>query len=357
MYRMSTDTMKTHRIDVKTRGLAGLHDLMKEWGYEPYRAEQIGGWLYKHDVQLVSRMRNLPRSLQSKLEDETVISRACIATRTSSADGSTKLLITYNTGDSVETVYMPLPRRISICLSCQTGCAMGCIFCATALRGRGRNLNTGEILEQYYAVQRPHPDGPGLDKPTHIVFMGMGEPLLNTEHVLEAIRILTWHHGPGYSPRRITVSTCGVGDGILNLMHSGQGVRLAISLHSPFETERRTLMPGASPLKHTITQARTYALHHKQRITFEYTMFDGVNDSLHHARALAAMCRTLPSKVNIIPWNPVPGIPYKSSPPQVMETFVAYLKPRIPAVTIRQSRGTDVGGGCGQLAGSRAFTL
>ena len=338
-------------IDIKAGGLSGLRSLMRKWEYEPYRAEQIGRWLYKHDVPKFSRMSNLPHSLVNRLENETVLSRASVLKQVLSSDGSIKALVAFEAGESVELVYIPLRQRSSVCISSQTGCAMGCVFCATALRGRGRNLNVGELLEQYYIVQRPPPDGLGREKPTHIVFMGMGEPLRNTAQVLKAIRILTWSRGPGYSPRRITLSTCGVEDGIRELAESGIGVRLAISLHSPFEEERRDLMPGAGRLTGIIPQAREYADRYKQRITFEYTLFKDVNDSLRHARALAALCRTLPSKVNIIPWNPVPGIPCEPSPLRAVESFIAYLKPRVPAVTLRRSRGADIGGGCGQLAG------
>ena len=340
-------------IEIKSLGPEGIRNLISKWGYEAYRADQVSRWIYKHDVPNAARMINLPQSLRKRLEDETVITRASLARQSESTDGSVKALVAFESGDTVETVHIPISGRIALCLSCQTGCAMGCVFCATAARGRGRNLNAGEILEQYYILQRPSPDGPGLKKPSHIVFMGMGEPLSNLDHVLNVIRILTWTSGPAFSPRRITISTCGVAEGIRILMESGPGVRLAISLHSPFETERKDLMPGAAPLERIVTQAREYAYRHRQRITFEYTLFKGVNDSLRHAKALAALCRTLPSKVNVIPWNPVPGVSLEPSPPGKIDAFTSYLKPRVPAVTIRRSRGTDIGGGCGQLAGKQ----
>ncbi len=350
-FMSARSSMTQNYSNLKDLGPTGLARLMEDMGQPAYRGHQIGSWLYAHDVTAIADMRNLPRSLREELGKGWHIPRASLKRMSCSTDGSKKLLVDFDQGSSVETVYMPMEHRTTLCLSTQTGCPIGCTFCATAQLGSGRILSLGEIIEQLQITTRSEPHGAGLPKPTHLVFMGMGEPLLQPEITVEALRVLLWEHGFDYGKKRITVSTCGILKGIEMLRKSGLGVGLALSLNSPWEDQRRQLMPNAPPLTDIVPELRAYALSTGRRVTLEYVLLGGVNDSPAHAKALASLARTLPSKINLIPFNPFPGTPFTAPSEEQMVEFLHFLQPRVAAVTLRRSMARDVHGACGQLAG------
>jgi 23S rRNA (adenine2503-C2)-methyltransferase len=228
---------------------------------------------------------------------------------------------------------------------------MACAFCATGRLGPGRTLTIGELIEQFMAVVRPAPAGAGRTRPTHIVFMGMGEPLLEPRPVIETIRVLTWEHGFGYAARRITVSTCGIPAGIRALAEAGLRVRLAFSLNAPWEGLRTSLMPNAPPLADVIPALRHYAEATRTIVTLEYVLLGGVNDTAACARALSALASRLPSKINLIVYNETEGTMFRAPSGDRIRTFLSILLPASPTVTMRQSLGGDIAAACGQLAG------
>ncbi len=339
--------------DLKDLGPEGLRSLCASWGEKHFRASQIGMWLYREDVVRVDEMTNIPKALRERLGQAFSVGRASIEEVVTSRDGSAKFLLRFPSGRTVETVHMPLPRRTTVCLSSQTGCPMGCAFCATGASGPGHTLTAGEIVEQVLVLVRRTPEGAGLARPTHVVFMGMGEPLLEPDAVITASRILVWEHGFGYARRRITVSTCGIPSGIRALMESGLGVNLALSLNAPWEGLRASLMPKAPPLEAVLPAVRAYREATRATLTLEYVLLAGVNDSLSCAKGLGALATSLGAKVNLIVFNEFPRASFRAPPPHRVEAFREALLPLVPVVTVRESKGSDVGAGCGQLAGRR----
>lgn len=337
--------------DLKNLGVSGLETLVRDLGEPSFRTAQVGRWLYRHDVDSIENMRNVPKTLRARLEENWEIARAKIGATRNSSDGSKKFLIQFVDGSAVEAVFLPSGRRTTLCLSVQSGCDMGCLFCATARRPKAKNLSVGQILEQFYIVIRPEQHGMGLPKPTHLVFMGMGEPLLNVANLIETIRVLTWEHGPGYAVRRITVSTCGIVNGIKRLADSGLRPRLALSLNAPWDDLRKKLMPNAPPLVEIWPALKYYVEKTRQRVTLEYVLISGINDSNAHASSLAELSRTLPCKLNLILFNEFPGCSYTRPSPHRVEAFIKILLPKAPTVTLRQSMGSDIMAACGQLVG------
>ncbi|MBN1425259.1 23S rRNA (adenine(2503)-C(2))-methyltransferase RlmN [Candidatus Fermentibacteria bacterium] len=337
--------------DIRDLGRTGLGELAQRLGERPFRASQIARWLYQHDVEDIDGMSDVSAVLRRRLAQEWCVRRAAIEVSSTSTDGSCKVLVQFASGDAVETVHLPAARRTTVCLSSQTGCPMACVFCVTGRRGRGRTLGTGEILEQLLAIQRPQPAGAGLSRPTHVVFMGMGEPLLEPRPVIEAIRVLVWEHGFGYASRRITVSTCGIPDGIRALAESGLKPRLALSLNAPWESLRLSLMPKAPPLAEVVPALKQYAAATKATITLEYVLLEGINDTPSCARALSSLATNLACKINLIVFNDAGDGEFRASSPHRTRQFMEWLQPGPRAVTLRQSMGRDIAAACGQLAG------
>ncbi len=305
-----------------------------------------------YDIGSPTEMDNIPKTLRDELSRNWTINRASLVAESRSSDGSTKILLRFDKETSVEVVHLPSEKRTTLCLSSQTGCLIGCLFCATARLNSARSLSIGEMTEQFFAAVRSKPQGAGLEKPTHLVFMGMGEPLLSPQTLIETIRILTWEHGPEFSQRRITVSTCGIVKGIRLLADSGLKPGLALSLNAPTEMLRKRLMPKAPPLSEVIPAMRYYAKKTGRRVTLEYVLLENVNDSTAQASALASLSRSLPCKINLIPFNPFPGSDFRRPAEGRIRAFVKTLLPAAPAVTLRQSMGTDIMAACGQLAGA-----
>jgi 23S rRNA (adenine2503-C2)-methyltransferase len=358
----------------KTREQLAQHCLVL--GEPAYRAAQIYHALYAENKFKLSDMTNLPVALREKMSQEATITLPEIKQRYVSTDGSVRYLLGLNTGTkpaSVEAVYMPSERRQTICISTQAGCAVDCQFCLTAQLGLIRNLTAGEIIAQVLLplkemseqqsqagsgqtdvsvepAENPREVGDAMQ--TNVVLMGQGEPLLNFDNVMSALRIVLDEQGVGLSPKRVTLSTSGIVPGIARLAKEEVRPKLAISLNASCDEQRDVLMPinRKYPLKMLIEACRNYPLRNWEHITFEYVMLGGVNDAPEDARRVTKLLAPLKSvKVNLIPWNPG-ELPYKESDEEQIETFRKILMARDIPTFVRYSRGRDVMAACGQLA-------
>jgi 23S rRNA (adenine2503-C2)-methyltransferase len=293
-------------------------------------------------------MTNLPRALRGRLAAEAVVGVPELADRVGSRDGSEKLVLRLADGRTVHSVLMPDDDRLTLCVSTQVGCGFACAFCYTGTMGLVRNLTPGEIVGQVLAARAQLAPGARL---THIVFMGMGEPLANYEATVKALRVLTDPEGFGFSPRRITVSTVGLVQGIERLARENLRVNLAISLHAPTDEVRSRLMPvnRGWGLDELLAACRRFPLPVRQRITFEYVLLDGVNDSVRDARQLARRLAGLRAKVNLIPFNAWEGSAFRRPPVERIGAFQRVLLDAGITATVRWSKGEDVGAACGQL--------
>ncbi|HXH19386.1 MAG TPA: 23S rRNA (adenine(2503)-C(2))-methyltransferase RlmN [Chitinophagales bacterium] len=319
---------------------------------KPFRVKQIQEWLWKKSVRSFDEMTNLSLPLRKMLTEDFVINSLKEDFIQKSADGTIKMRFRLYDENLIEGVLIPSIGRITACLSSQAGCSLDCHFCATGFMQLKRNLFAGEIYDQVVLLNRISVEAYG--KPlTNIVFMGMGEPLLNYKNVLAAIDKITSENGLNISAKRITVSTSGIAKMIKKLGDDGARFELALSLHSANNMKRSKIMPinGSNPIEN-LAEALNY-FHQKtgNKITFEYILFDGFNDSLEDARELVELCRKVPvSMVNIIEYNPVEAVPYKKSPEKKREVFVNYLERHGVIAKVRHSRGKDIDAACGQLA-------
>jgi len=319
--------------------LAGL-------GAPAYRADQILQWIYAGGAASFDAMTNLPKPLRGALAERALLHTTSVADEARSRDGTTKLLIELGDGERVEAVLIPEGRRRTVCISTQVGCAVGCVFCASGLGGLARDLSAGEIVEQVLHARRSvRPPA----APTHVVVMGIGEPLMNYAALLGALRALTEPWGMALSPRRITVSTVGLPGHIRRLAEEGPAVHLAVSIHAADDLTRRRLVPSAQPLREVVAAARHYLSASGREVTFECVLVRDVNDSLDDARGLAELVGRLPILVNLLPLNPVAGLPWQEPPEPRVERFVAELRRRGVRVQKRRRRGADIDGACGQL--------
>ncbi len=330
-----------------------LQKVMENLGLEPYRARQLFQWLWQKNVADFSQMTNFSKALRNELTEKFMIESPNIIQVLNAHDGTKKYLIELYDKKRVEAVFIPEEKRKTVCISTQVGCALGCRFCATGLMNFERNLLAGEIASEVQLIQ--------LDigaKPTNVVFMGMGEPLLNVQEVMQAVEIISSSIGLGISQRHITISTAGVIDGMIELLNSPLKVKLAISLNFADEDLRKEMMPVAkkNPLKEVLKLAQEYS-RKKEMVTFEYVMIKGLNDRLSDAKRLLKLLEKIPSKINLIPYNEHPLLPYKASSLETIIEFQKYLFPSKHTVTIRKSKGQEILAGCGQLAlGSYAFS-
>jgi len=325
-----------------------LRAWLAERGLPVYRATQILAWVYRRGAASFAAMTDLPRELRAELEG-TFAFPELVPTRVSrSADHTRKLLFDLGDGNAIESVLIPDPPRLTLCISSQAGCAMDCGFCATAQLGLRRNLSSVEIAGQVRAAQAQlDPD----ERITNLVFMGMGEPLHNYDAVVEAIATISSDWGIGISARRITVSTVGLVPRMLRLV-TDTAALLAVSLTATTDELRDRLMPvnRRYPLAELMGMCRSLPIPQRRRITFEYVMLDGVNDSLDDARRLVRLLTGIRSKVNLIPFNPFPGTDFRPSAPEVIERFQRLLLDANVNATVRRSRGRDIQAACGQLA-------
>ncbi|MBE0643668.1 MAG: 23S rRNA (adenine(2503)-C(2))-methyltransferase RlmN [Bacteroidetes bacterium] len=347
--------------------LEELRETCASSGLPRFRGDQLFHWLYRRGVTSFTECANLPIPLRETLAAQYVIRHPEIVQEQRSSDGTRKFLLRLADGRDIETVLIPSesedegqPRRLTICVSTQVGCPLDCKFCATASMKLKRNLTPGEIFGQYLAVQQRTDQ-----RITNLVFMGMGEPLLNYENVMRSVDILTHEKTEGIAASHITLSTAGLVEGIRRMANEERKIKLAVSLHATTDELRRRLMPinKKHPLDEILSAIEYYYQHTRRRITWEYILFDGLNDSELDARRLARLSRRVPSKVNIIPFHPIAsaypdGLPLALlSPPRAhIEEFARQLREMRVTVMLRSSSGKDIDAACGQLAVRHADT-
>jgi len=349
---------KTPLLDLTYEQLNGL---LASWGEPAYRADQIWGWLYRSLAADFEEMTNLPRELRERLAEATLLRTMEPLGERVSADGFTrKVLFALRDDQTIESVLMHYEQRHTTCISTQVGCPFGCVFCATGQSGFVRNLTPGEIVEQVlYFARQLKDQGRRTNRPiTNVVFMGMGEPLANYEATWRAVETLTHHEGFNLGARRITISTVGLVTGIRRLAEEGTQIGLAISLHAATDELRDELVPinRRYPLTHLMAACRHYVERTRRRISFEYALIHGINDSPEQARQLARLLDGLLCHVNLIPLNPVPESLYQPSPQGRILAFQAELNRWKVSNTLRVERGADIQAGCGQLRCQRMPT-
>jgi 23S rRNA (adenine2503-C2)-methyltransferase len=318
-------------------------------GFKSFRTSQIFQWIYQKGVFDFENMTNISKEHRNILKNSFKISIPSIKYIQESTDGTIKFALQLKNNNLVESVLIPDDKRLTLCLSTQVGCRMGCKFCFTAKMGFKRNLTPEEIVGQVLAAKFFIK---GNLKVTNIVFMGMGEPFDNFENLKKSLKIILDENGLNFSSRRVTVSTCGILDKIVNFGEEFN-VNLAVSLHSAFNDKRNSIMPVNKiyPLEKLIEICKKYPLKNRQRITFEYIMIDDFNDSLEDAKKLVSLIAQLKSKVNLIRFNSFPDANYKPSGFKKIETFQNYLISKGIATILRKSKGEDILAACGQLAG------
>jgi 23S rRNA (adenine2503-C2)-methyltransferase len=334
---------------IKDYSLARLRAQLAEAGERPYRAEQIAAWLYRRGVEDPEQMTDLGAELRARLAGEWRLAELEVARVDRSVDGTTKAVLVTRDGARIESVLIPEDDRTTLCVSTQVGCAMACSFCATGYMGFARNLRAGEIVDQVCRMRELAP----ADQPiSNVVFMGMGEPLLNLDAVVEAIRLLIDPKAFALAPRRVTVSTVGLVPRIAELL-AQVPVNLAVSLHATTDAVRDRLVPlnKRFPLAVLLDALRGLPTVTVRRpVFFEYTLIEGVNDSAEDANRLPGLLHGIPSKLNLIPMNPHPDSPFRPPSDAVIDRFLGILSRRGMTVTLRRSRGPDIQAACGQLA-------
>jgi 23S rRNA (adenine2503-C2)-methyltransferase len=322
-------------------------------GERPFRVRQTRAWLYERDAMSFGEMTDLSMPVREGLAAAFTLAAPAIERVEQSTDGTVKHLWRMADGELVESVLIPSHDRLTLCMSSQAGCAMACVFCATGWSGYRRQLSTGEIVAQYRGARRWAVEH-DLGSITNIVFMGMGEPLMNRKAVMPALTLLNQQYGLG--ARRITISTVGIVPGILELAERTEQFRLAVSLHAPNEALREQLVPIEKkyPLPELMTSLDAFEAAGGRRITFEYVMISGVNDELEHAAELAALIGRFQAHVNLIPFNPIPGTEWLPSTPERLRAFADVLEARGVPATVRSPRGRDIAAACGQLRAEHA---
>jgi len=325
-------------------------------GEKPYRGRQVAEWIYGRGVSSFEGMTNLPAALRGHLDQRFTIGSLRERARRETPDRRTrKVAYALPDGGVIESVYMSTPTRYTFCLSSQHGCAFACRFCATGRMGRGRHLTASEIVEQAFRLRNELPAGPAAAGRAeyNVVMMGMGEPLENYDQVLAALGLLSDPHGMAVPAKRITISTVGLAPQIIRLADQGHRYRLAVSLHSADDAQRSKLMPvnRRFPLEQLMRAVRHHVERTGRRVTFEYILLEELNDTIADAAKLVRLVAQLSCKINLIPYNPIGPGKFKRPSPERIQRFADYLKPRVPAVTVRYSQGVEIGAACGQLAG------
>lgn len=348
-----TDTDTAPAPDLRSLTHPEMESFVGSLGESRYRADQLFRWIHSRGAASFEDMTDLGKALRTRLESVARLDTLRPLEIVTSADGSVKIAFATRDHRVVESVLMPEDRKVSVCLSSQVGCGMGCAFCATARLGLGRSLTAGEIVDQLYRI-RAHLHQTGDDRRiSNVVYMGMGEPLANLQGTLRSLEILMHPLGANLSSRRITLSTVGLVPGLARLAQAGVQVNLAISLNATTQETRARLMPVAAknPLSELLAAVRAYPLEKRRRITWEYVLIAGENDSPEDARRLGRIMAGIPSKVNVIAWNPVEGCAFRPPTPQGVDAFCEAVRKQGFPVMLRQSRGADVAAACGQLAG------
>ena len=355
-----TSSTSVNLLDLDAAGLVAYCDSL---GEKPFRAKQLQRWIHQYNAADFDGMTDLAKSLRTKLKDRAAIVMPPVVSDHVSADGTRKWLVDVGNGNAVETVFIPEETRGTLCVSSQAGCAVNCRFCSTGKKGFSRNLTTGEIIGQLRmaefalraALGRPHaPDNKGERVITNVVMMGMGEPLLNYDALVPALRLMLDDNAYGLSRRRVTVSTSGVVP-MMDRLGADLPVALAVSLHAPNDALRDMLVPlnKKYPLRELMAACRRYlTVAPRDFIKFEYCMLDGVNDSDAHARELLALTADVPCKFNLIPFNPFPESGLVRSKADRIKRFAQILIDAGVVTTVRKTRGDDIDAACGQLAGA-----
>ena len=324
--------------------LAELKEVAGEVGMPSFAARQMAGWLYGKKVSSIDGMTDISARNRALLSERYAVGCSKPVEEQRSADGTVKYLYRTAAGGYVETVYIPDGERATLCVSSQVGCRMNCRFCMTGKQGFSGQLTAADILNQLYSL-------PEREALTNVVFMGQGEPLDNLDAVLRATELLTADYGYAWSPKRITVSTVGLRKGLKRFLDESE-CHLAVSLHNPFPEQRAQLMPAerSYSVRDIVSLLRTYDFTHQRRLSFEYTMFAGVNDTMAHARELLRLLGGLECRMNLIRFHPVPGVDLKGTSDEDMVRFRDYLTRHGFFSTIRASRGQDIFAACGLLS-------
>lgn len=343
--------MQTQKKDIRALSRAQLREFFVSNGQQAFRGDQVYDWLWNKGARIFADMTNLSKATRTMLEDQFVINHVHVDVMQQSEDGTIKNAVRLHDGLLVESVLIPTDSRTTACVSSQVGCSLDCTFCATAQLKRMRNLNPDEIYDQVLEIDREsrlyH------DRPlSNIVFMGMGEPLMNYNNVLAAIDKITAPEGLGLSPKRITLSTSGIPKMIRKLADDGVKFKLAVSLHSAVEETRARIMPFSKnfPLKDLRESLQYWYLKTKSRVTYEYVVWKGVNDNSREIEALIKFCKYVPCKVNLIEYNPIDGGNFEQAAPEVIDAYMRRLTESGIVVKVRRSRGKDIDAACGQLA-------
>ncbi len=324
--------------------LAELKTAVKELSMPAFTGVQIAKWIYSQHVRSIDEMTNLSKTNREKLKQEYEMGCTAHIEAQHSNDGTIKYLFPTENGKFVETVYIPDDDRATLCVSSQVGCKMNCLFCQTGKQGFEGSLSATDILNQVYSL-------PEQDKLTNIVFMGQGEPMDNLDNVLRATEILTAEYAYAWSPKRITVSSVGIKNKLRRFVEDSD-CHLAISMHSPIHEQRAELMPAENgmPISEVVELLRNYDFSHQRRLSFEYIVFGGVNDSMTHAREIVKLLRGLDCRVNLIRFHQIPDVPLHGADDKKMEAFRDYLTNHGIFTTIRASRGQDIYAACGLLS-------
>lgn len=347
-------------LDLRSQTLEETCALVKEHGQPSYRGEQLWRWIHGKGVRSLEDAGNIPKSLRESLDDAGVVmSTLEVAEIQRSTDGTCKMRLQTSDGRSIETVLIPDGEKMTQCISSQVGCALDCRFCATGRLGLTRNLRAGEIVDQVYLAKaflaKERPD----QRITNLVYMGMGEPLHNFDSVMRSLYILTHDLGAGMSHRRITVSTVGLVPGIRKLGEQELRPNLAVSLNASCNEVRDEVMPinKKYPIEVLLQTLREFPLEKRRRITFEYVLLAGVNDSEQDAQRVARLLKDFRCKLNLIPFNPHSGAPYKRPSTEAVQRFQNLVKELGVATYLRTPRGDDISAACGQLANANKPTL
>ena len=333
--------------DIKSMNLPELTEFVKELGEKPFRAKQLYQWMHVKLAPSLDDMTNLSKDFRERLKENAhYTSLETVEMFESGIDGTRKYLFGLGDGNIIESVLMRYKHGNSVCISSQVGCRMGCRFCASTLDGLERNLTAGEMLDQIYRIQMSTGE-----RVSNVVVMGSGEPMDNYDNLIRFIHLLSDENGLNISQRNITVSTCGIVPGIKKLCEEGLSITLALSLHAPNDEVRKTLMPVANKysLSEVLPACKEYFEKTGRRLTFEYSLVQGVNDNLEEAKKLAALLKDMHGHVNLIPVNPIKERDYKQSNKEAIEEFKSYLEKKGINVTVRREMGRDIGGACGQL--------
>jgi len=347
---LQTDIPKVNLLNLSR---SEMEEFFVSLGEKSFRASQVFKWIYQGGVDNFPEMTNLSKSLRAQLEEIAEIRPPKIIIDQASEDGTHKWVVEIDSGNHIETVFIPEKNRGTLCISSQVGCALACTFCSTAQQGFNRNLTTAEIVGQLWIANKAL----GFKSPderiiSNVVMMGMGEPLLNFDNVVRAMNIMMDDFSFGLSKRRVTLSTAGVVPAI-DRLRDVTDVSLALSLHAPNDELRDQLVPlnKKYPIKEVLDACKRYVGTDRRRITIEYVMLDGINDSVAHARELVKLLRDVPAKVNLIPFNPFPNTAYRRSSKEAIDRFRDILMQHDLTTVTRKTRGEDIDAACGQLVG------